>query len=665
MTEAPLNTSVDPAAHQAGASEPAATTLITPLDSTTSPQSACGAFSHSFKTSHLVKALVVILLVGICAFAVLFWWTNRDYATQKDDNGANEKKNIEMKSQLSSLKSRLADLDAEISKLTRENDEKDVAIKKLMTTYNSLLEEKKKLLNEKSELETEIKHEESEIATLESESNTKQKELEEQKAKVQNLEKEIAAKEIELEETQSARKWYWIGGGSSLGINVIGWTVLAFAHSSLSEAENNIANLTIVCNGLKDEVMRLMQEVHDKLKKADELQEKVNEQAKEIANFKSEISRLEEEKKQSNTLIEEYTKQKSNLNDQIKLKQRDIAAKEADYNAVKTKYDALMVVYTKAKAEYDELFAKYTTLTTAYNKRLEEHKHLQESYATLNTDYHALNTTHYEMLKAYDQLIVDNNDLTIKRKKLDEDMLLLEEKFTKLITDLEALKVKYFDLETKNKQLADSFKLLEETYELLKKDHKTLQDEYNLISKDYDSSNAKLYSATIDKLLLSALHSSRNVDVTKTLIYSGTEHGFKKAAFNAQVGGKGPTLTVIGTSDGYYFGIFLNSAWETTTGTHADISAFTFSVNNTESCAISDATSAYSMSDGKLFSLGKLDIVVNEQASEADAKKYTSGTLDPGKNYVIPVGFDPLKFYHDGNVMTVIRLEVYLIKVTK
>ena len=64
-----------------------------------------------------------------------------------------------------------------------------------------------------------------------------------------------------------------------------------------------------------------------------------------------------------------------------------------------------------------------------------------------------------------------------------------------------------------------------------------------------------------------------------TLLYSGSVHGFEASKFHSLCDNKGPTLTIIKTTQGHTFGGFTKTSWDSSNSYKHDNSSFLFSVD--------------------------------------------------------------------------------------
>ena len=65
-----------------------------------------------------------------------------------------------------------------------------------------------------------------------------------------------------------------------------------------------------------------------------------------------------------------------------------------------------------------------------------------------------------------------------------------------------------------------------------------------------------------------------------TLLYSGSMHGFEASNFHSRCDNKGPTLTIIKTTQGHTFGGYTKISWDSGKDRNLhDTSSFVFSVD--------------------------------------------------------------------------------------
>ena len=82
-----------------------------------------------------------------------------------------------------------------------------------------------------------------------------------------------------------------------------------------------------------------------------------------------------------------------------------------------------------------------------------------------------------------------------------------------------------------------------------------------------------------NKEYLVTIFDGQGLDQTK-LLFRGTRDGFKSTDFHKMCDNKGPTLVLVKTKNGYYFGGFTVSTWEHSGGYRSDPGSFIFSLNN-------------------------------------------------------------------------------------
>lgn len=67
---------------------------------------------------------------------------------------------------------------------------------------------------------------------------------------------------------------------------------------------------------------------------------------------------------------------------------------------------------------------------------------------------------------------------------------------------------------------------------------------------------------------------------TLTLAYKASLDGFSHDSFHAKCDNKGPTLTIIKSSEGYIFGGFTSASWDCSWTYKPDITSFLFTLTN-------------------------------------------------------------------------------------
>eukprot|EP01022_Parablepharisma_sp_SALTPOND_P006177 TRINITY_DN1250_c0_g1_i2.p1 TRINITY_DN1250_c0_g1~~TRINITY_DN1250_c0_g1_i2.p1 ORF type:complete len:865 (+),score=91.92 TRINITY_DN1250_c0_g1_i2:1536-4130(+) len=627
--------------------------------------SACGRLKESFKSSHLVKVFLIVLLLGILALAALFVKADVDHNSDVEVNEKGRTENSKLESQLQALKKTLQEKEAEIEDLKKQVINRDDQIAKLQEEIKDLEGKKKEIQGKIDEAKKRQGEQEQEISQLQSQINQKNSEIEANKQKIATLEEEVKAKDAVLAQLKKTRMYYQIGAGASVLVNLIVGVDSVLTHIAISSNKKKIVELQEGNEKLKKEIANLIDALNNKTKEVEQLKNQVETLDKQITELKNTIATLENQKADLQRQINEYKNMKNELQGKYDTLQKN-------YNELKEKYDKLVPKYNEVKKQYDgvlnkyeEALKRYVELNDSYTNKNEKYEQLSKDYVDLNDTYIDLNKTHHELNNTYIDLKEQYVELTQKYDKLKNEYNDLNNSYHELLDKYEQLKLDYKYLQGNYTELEENYTDLENTYNDLKANYTKLSEEYSKLEKEYVAVSDKLCKAALDLVRLYYLQHAKGTIITTEHLYSSSEHGFKRSELDAKLDGIGPLLMIIGTSDNYYFGAFINEKWSKTDGSHKDGKAFTFSLNLTELCYITDPDNAYVVSSDALISFGKGDIVIKEQTNDPDVKKWTTGTAEAGITYALPSGFDPKKFYHDGVAFTVTALDVYQLKVVK
>ena len=139
------------------------------------------------------------------------------------------------------------------------------------------------------------------------------------------------------------------------------------------------------------------------------------------------------------------------------------------------------------------------------------------------------------------------------------------------------------------------------------------------------------------------------------LLWKGSRDGFGAGTFHAMCDGKGPTLTIVKSTDGYIFGGYLAISWFTGGKRTHDPKAFIFSL--THKTKHSKQTNENSMqgcaSYGPIFGSGD-DIRISNNCN-SNSGSYSNGN----KTYELPSGVDGGAYFAGTNWFVVREIEVY------
>ena len=136
------------------------------------------------------------------------------------------------------------------------------------------------------------------------------------------------------------------------------------------------------------------------------------------------------------------------------------------------------------------------------------------------------------------------------------------------------------------------------------------------------------------------------------LLWKGSRDGFTASKFHSNCDGKGPTLTVVQSTDGVIFGGFTSYSWCGDGNYHEDKTAFIYSITKGYKCGKQNNTDrsicCYS-SYGPLFGSGR-DIRICDNCNTSNSCDCTPST------WTLPSGE---KFLSGNKDFTVKEIEVY------
>ena len=642
-----------------------AKSVATPFTTTETPPGHWDNMKDSIKASHLVKIVFVSIFVGIILFVVFFAKAGVNYSEDVNINEKGKSENNQLEQQIKKLQGDINDKDDQIKRLESTIRDKESQISKLLDDIKKLQDEKANIQTQIDDAKKELSKQENDISRLHSTISQKDAQITDNKRKISDLQNEIKAKDAELTKLNQTLSIYEYVTYGSVAANALILGDSIWTHMAISNYKKNITALQAENDKLAKEVGQLVDIINSKNKEIKDLNGQATDLDKKISDLKSTISSLETEKIDLQKQIDDYKSKKTQLETQYK-------GLQTDYDYVKTKYNDLLPLYTQTKRDYDDAMTKYNDINKLYTGLKADFEKKTADLQKLTTDYNQLNNVHNELVKTYGELNTNYNDLNTKytdlttkynQLKTDYDALLashteLQQKYNKLSEDYRTLQTNYADLTGK-------FDTLTKQYNDLKVAHQKLLEDYAVAEEKFKAISIKLHYASLDVVRMFFLSNSKSIYIHTNQLYNSTDDGFTKTALDAKINGKGPLLFLMETDDKYTFGAFVNTIWSNTVGIHKDDKAFTFSLNLTEICSITDPDHAYVVSDTTLLGFGNGDIVINEQKNEPDVKKFTSGSTDAGKTYPLPAGYDAKKFYHDGTTFTINSLHIYELQVTK
>ena len=147
---------------------------------------------------------------------------------------------------------------------------------------------------------------------------------------------------------------------------------------------------------------------------------------------------------------------------------------------------------------------------------------------------------------------------------------------------------------------------------------------------------------------------SPNKTIYFNLIYN-LSYGNTAKSFHNYCDNKGPTLTVVYATSGYYFGGYTTENWDCSGAYKKDANAFIFSLNNNKYAKASNDNAIYCASNyGPTFGGGN-DLYIADKCNEnSNSNNCTNNTYNFGSNYYLNGGSCNFQ---------VSKLEVYQVKI--
>ena len=140
------------------------------------------------------------------------------------------------------------------------------------------------------------------------------------------------------------------------------------------------------------------------------------------------------------------------------------------------------------------------------------------------------------------------------------------------------------------------------------------------------------------------------------LLWKGSRDGFGSGTFHAKCDGKGPTLTVVTSTNGYIFGGYIAISWHQNNSFTYDPKAFIFSLTHKTKHSIQKSTSQ-SMYGHSLYGPtfgGGHDIYISDNCN-TNTKSYSNGDY----TYELPSGVNTGTYFAGSSNFTVKEIEVY------
>ena len=141
------------------------------------------------------------------------------------------------------------------------------------------------------------------------------------------------------------------------------------------------------------------------------------------------------------------------------------------------------------------------------------------------------------------------------------------------------------------------------------------------------------------------------------LLWKGSRDGFTASKFHSNCDGKGPTLTVVQSTDGVIFGGYTSLSWNGNNSYYQDNAAFIYSITKGYKVSKQNNTD-YSIDChsgcGPVFGRGR-DIAIQNNCN-ATNENFGTGVRSGGSTYKLPSGES---FIAGTNKFTVKEIEVY------
>lgn len=621
-----------------------------------------GGCVHACTSSRILDILLILLIGGIGAFAVLTYIYQDEYIASDQRNNESREKISILNKECDALNKEIKDLSNEIDDLQRQVKAKDEEIKKREETIQQLNKENEELMTKLKQLNLNKTANAVEISKKQEELDNQIKNYNENEKKIKTLDAELKSWIALIDGFKKQELYYQIG----VGISVVGNIVEAiFLYINKAEADRLIALNKVYQDDIKksrDDITNLNKQIEGLMNDYRNLTNEIGIRNQTIDRLNESIKILQAQKDTVGKEIEQLKTQKGDLE-----KTREAAIKKL--GELKAAYDSLLKQNQTLTIDYGYLLGNYTILKKKYDDQMVQYIALNDTCNNMTRDLvilkgntSVLNITNALLEKSCEFIAKDTAALQAKSKDL-ENLINIT------ITNTANLTVEYKKLNDTYNELNKATTALKEKYENLKKDVKTLGDTLEALKKKKDTL-IKTYDANLLKLRADALSNikrqfikvKKGSYINQTLLYSGVRDGFTKEKFEEKVGTNQSILILIGTQDYSYFGGFLNASYNKTSGNHMDPLAFTFSRNYSALTKILNPNLAYDVNTTKIISFGLEDIVIYNQSNANLTFNYTSGFVNAGQTYKIPDGYDNSTFYHKGSNFNITSFEVYWLK---
>ncbi|KAF2077889.1 hypothetical protein CYY_000767 [Polysphondylium violaceum] len=216
------------------------------------------------------------------------------------------------------------------------------------------------------------------------------------------------------------------------------------------------------------------------------------------------------------------------------------------------------------------------------------------------------------------------NNIEKDQKVNGKEKEVFDDKLKYVTNDLESFKIK---LEQVNKEINDFGSRYESEYKAL--NYKTIQ------SKIIDY---KFFTTINDWIDHSKIHKF-------TLLYRASENDFNAVMFHTKCDYKGPTITIIETTDGYVFGGYNSQDWKSKNTYYGDNKCFIFTLRNRHDFKPTKYITTMDNCIGDYSSLGPIFTDINIYGKENSYQDFPlkfndttfkgKSTLTPFKDFII------------------------------
>ena len=614
---------------------------------------------QAMKGSLLLKVFFVtsvLVLLGIAIGFIVF-----STATSSVTEEANKirEKSKSLKDNISKLNKQIEEKSRTISDLTSKSSQKDKDIDARKKEIANLQEEKSKLESALRDAQDAMKRNNDEISRLQTTLNQKNSEITRQQIEISDLDTTKKNREHTIEEVKKKTHNYQLAAGGSMAINLAAGIELIFAYSAISKYKTEINTLHIHKKALEQQKTQHQGEIVTKDAEIKKLKDAIQQKQNEITGYNSQISTLQQ---QRDELKVNLVSVKGDY-DALKKKFDDLTTQynqlQADYNKMNADYKQMLIDIPKVKQDTEYLQGNYTELQGKYKKVSDDYDALNKNYVQLTDTHNTLVAAYKDLQDKYAKLKTSFDDLTVKYDLLNSQFSTLKKDDEKLKTDYATLSTTFNDLNTKYTDLNKNYNDLVKNNDDLTKEHTLWQDKMAKLKVNSIEVLWKLDEAAVDKVLLHALKTISNIQITEKLLFNATEKGFLNTAIELKMANLGQLLVLIGTVDHSYFGVFLHEIFQVDEGEYLDQKAYSFSRNHSEICHVKQDLPAYRIVPGKMLVLGKDDIVIENQADPLYKNAWTLGHLTPNTAYEITPPHDPNTFYHDGADLNITSILVY------